>query len=219
MIDIVERLITISGEAPIIGEPVYLIRLSGCNIFCPYCDTQSKEEINERITVEDLILEIKNFTKDYPELKILFTGGEPLLEEREEELYLIMKNLNYINFFIETNGTIEIKHFDLNNTHYIVDWKSPSSKFDGFFILENLKKMRFKNDVIKFVVNKEDLEWVKEKIKVINQINPFLKLYISPQFNKISLKDIAEFIIKNKLPLNMSIQLHKLIWPDNDGGV
>lgn len=219
MLDIVERFITISGEAPIIGEPIYLIRFSGCNLGCSYCDTEYKDEINERITTDNLISEINNIIKEYPYLKVLFTGGEPLLEERQEELYLIMKNLTNIEFFIETNGSIDIKYFDLPNVYYVVDWKTPSSNCNNFFLESNLKKMRFQNDVIKFVVSKSDLKWVKEKIDFINKTNPFLRLYISPQYGKIELKEIAEFIINNRLSLIISIQLHKLIWKDKIRGV
>jgi len=219
MFNIIERFVTISGEAPIIGEPIYLIRFSGCNLLCPYCDTDYKDEINEVITVDNLIIEIENIIKEYPDLKVLFTGGEPLLEERKEQLYLVMKSLDKIDFFIETNGSIEIEHFDLENSHYIIDWKTPSSHSSDFFLESNLKKMRFTNDIIKFVVDKNDLLWVKEKVEFIQKINPFVKMYISPQYGKITLREIADFILRNRLPLNISIQLHKLIWPDKNRGV
>ncbi|OHD17081.1 MAG: hypothetical protein A2086_06270 [Spirochaetes bacterium GWD1_27_9] len=219
MLEIVEKFITISGEAPTIGEPIFLIRLSGCNLTCSYCDTTYNNEVNEYISSDNLKNEIIENVQDFPELKVLFTGGEPLLKERQEDIFAIINDLKYINFYIETNGSVPITNFTLPNCYFVADWKSPTSKNEIDFYLDNLKHFRIDKDCIKFVVSKDDLHWLKTKISHINKINPFLPLYVSPQFNKITLEEIADFIIKNKLPLKMSFQFHKIIWPLKDRGV
>ncbi len=219
MIDLVEKYITIGGEAPLIGSPVYLIRLSGCNLNCIYCDTPYKNEINDHFTLKELQDDITSTIKEYPDLKILFTGGEPLINERQDELISIIKELDKIDFYVETNGSICIANFSLSNCYYVVDWKSPSSGQNESFCIENLKKLRIDKDCIKFVIGKEDLEWLKEAINVIHRINPFVPLYIAPQWNKMTLEEVAEFILKNRLPLKLSFQLHKYIWPLRERGV
>jgi 7-carboxy-7-deazaguanine synthase len=221
MIEIVERFITISGEAPIIGEPIYLVRFSKCNLDCSYCDTMYKNEVNECLSVEELKADIIEKINDYPELKVLFTGGEPLLGERQEKLLKIIEDLKYINFYIETNGSIPITNFNLPNCHFVADWKAPSSgeEDDLDFCIENLRHYRIDEDCIKFVISRYDLEWLKDVIRVIEKMNPFLPLYVSAQWGEITLKEIADFILINKLPLKISIQLHKIIWEPEMRGV
>lgn len=218
MLNIVEKFLTISGESPIIGKPVYLIRFSNCNLSCSYCDTPNKDEINYTMSTKELFLEIKNKIEEYPDLSILITGGEPLLYNRVKEVAPIIKKLKKTKFYIETNGSIKIEGFNLKNCHYVIDWKAPSSG-NEIFILDNLKKMRAKNDCIKFVVSITDLDWLKEKTLFIKKNYPKIKLFASAQQGKIELLDLANFILKNKLPLNLSIQLHKLIWQNQKEGI
>ena len=82
-----------------------------------------------------------------------------------------------------------------------------------------MKKLRIYNDCIKFVVSKDDLGWLKEAVDLIHNVNPFIPLYISPQWGKLTLKEASEFILNNRLSLKLSFQLHKYIWPDRDRGV
>ena len=219
MLEIVEKLTTIGGEAPLIGIPIYLIRFTGCNLNCSYCDTIYKDEVNDQFTFKELIDDIFNKVKEYPELKILFTGGEPFLGTRQDDLINIITELENIDFYIETNGSIEITNFNLSNCYYILDWKAPSSGFNESFFIENLKKLRIEKDCIKFVINADDFDWLKKAVKTVQEINPFLVLYVSPQSEKLSLVDTADFIIRNKLPVRLSLQLHKIIWPDKNRGI
>lgn len=219
MIDLVEKFITIGGEAPLIGTPIYLIRCSGCNLNCVYCDTPYKDEVNDNFTVKELQDDISAVIKNYPDLKILFTGGEPLFGERQAYLLSIIKELDKTDFYIETNGSINIANFDLPNCYYVVDWKSPSSGENESFCIDNLKKLRIDNDCIKFVAARDDLDWLKEALDLIYKVNPFVPLYISPQWDNLTLKEASEFILNNRLPLKLSFQLHKYIWPDRDRGV
>ncbi|MCF7792337.1 MAG: radical SAM protein [Victivallales bacterium] len=217
--EIVERFITISGEAPIIGHPVYIYRFSNCNLDCNYCDTIYKNEINIREAEGEIIEDIKKVTNENPHIKVLFTGGEPLLGCRQEQIYYIIKSLPQTEFFIETNGTITIERNDLSNCHFICDCKSPSAGVMENFSKSNLTLLNGEKDCIKFVVNAEDLEWLTKKIKDVRETNRNLPLYVSAVHGELELKELAQFIIKNKLPVNMSIQLHKMIWHDTERGV
>jgi 7-carboxy-7-deazaguanine synthase len=219
MLNIVEKFISISGEAPIMGHPVYLIRFSNCNLKCIYSDTLYKNEINVSLSKDEMINDILLTLRNYPGLKVLFTGGEPLLGERKDIIMSIIQKLKDVDFYIETNGSIKLESNDLANCHYVVDWKSPSSGENESFCIDNLDKLNYKNDCIKFVVSRDDLEWVKESVKFINKTNPFLNLFISGQSGKINLEELADFILKNRLPLKISIQLHKYIWPKIERGV
>jgi len=225
MFDLSETYRSLSGEAPIIGEPVYLIRFSGCNLNCSYCDskyasgTQNSGSISRTISEEDLTREIANVKSEYPSIKVLFTGGEPLFADRQEALIRSMKTCGNVSFYMETNGSIPISEFNLLNCTYVVDLKTPSSGEADSFHSDNFKRLRAGHDCIKIVLDDNDLPWVLEKIAFINSINPGLAIYLSPQWGKIALEKLASFILDNSLDAKMSIQLHKIIWGENTRGV
>ena len=77
-----EKFFTLSGEAPNMGMPIFLIRFSGCNLNCSYCDTTYHKEINENLSHEELHRLVVEATTEYSGVSVLFTGGEPLLGER-----------------------------------------------------------------------------------------------------------------------------------------
>ena len=164
MFQLVEKIITLGGEAPLIGMPIYLIRFTGCNLECSYCDTNYKNEINDQFTFKELVDDIFN------KAKVLFTGGEPLLNDRQDELINVISELENIDFYIETNGSIKINNFNLTNCYYVIDWKSPSSGNEDSFFIENLHKLRLEKDCIKFVINNYDFNWLKETIKIIRDV-------------------------------------------------
>ncbi|HQB62626.1 MAG TPA: radical SAM protein, partial [Spirochaetota bacterium] len=138
MLNICEKYITISGEAPIIGEPTYLVRFSGCNLSCSYCDSIYKDEVQYRMSLEDIIEDIEQIVRIYSDIKILFTGGEPLLNKKEIVINKIAEYFDYLNFYIETNGSIEISDFSNKNVHYVLDWKTPSSGCANSFCKGNV---------------------------------------------------------------------------------
>ncbi len=219
MFEIVEKYKTLGGEAPIAGDPVYIIRFSNCNLNCSYCDTNYNNEVNIRQSIEELVLEIKTIHSEYPGIKIMLTGGEPLLGERNNQIIKLIEMCPSIHFFIETNGTIEFTNFSLSNCHYICDWKSPSAKVRTDFIIKNIASMRAGIDCIKFVVSESDLSWLTKSVNKINSINPDLSLYVSPQWGNIEFEKLAGFIVENKLNLSLSLQIHKIIWPPHQRGV
>lgn len=201
------------------GDPVYIIRFSGCNLDCCYCDTKYNIEENETLSVSELENIILDQVKKYNNLKILFTGGEPLLNDREDKIIDIINNCPNVEFYIETNGSIEVNSKAPNNCHYISDWKSPSSGEEQSFLDSNIQSLVPGRDCIKFVIDKSDLKWLISKIEIVKDVNPNLQLYVSPQWDGIEFKQLAEFIVKNRLDISLSIQIHKIIWPPELRGV
>jgi 7-carboxy-7-deazaguanine synthase len=219
MLTLVEKYITISGEAPIPGRPVYLIRLSGCNMDCSYCDTPYKEERNLRFSARELIVDIADQTARYAQLSVLFTGGEPLLDEHRESVMAVVGAVPETQFYIETNGTVLLPSAVSPNCHFVMDWKAPSSGAARPFRRDNLRRLKPDRDCIKLVVSKEDLPWAKKTVTRINEALPGLPVYLSPVWGSLDPADLAAFIIENRLPAALSVQLHKLVWPDRQRGV
>lgn len=217
MFNIVEKFYSLNGEAPSTGKPVYIVRFTGCNLSCVYCDTEYKDEINISMTKQDLVCDIAKAVGAYPGVSVLFTGGEPLLGDRQFELMEVMRAFPAVEFFIETNGSVTINDFTVSNSRFVVDWKMPSSGFGDSFIMDNIDKMRPGVDCIKMVVSKDDLPGLIEKIDIIRKINKTLDIFISPQWGNIDFDKLAEFIIDNRLQVSLSLQIHKVIWGNKRG--
>lgn len=215
--EICERFMSVSGEAPFAGDPVYIIRFSGCNLNCSYCDTPYREEINEVISFDELSSIISSQTKEYPNLKILFTGGEPLLEKRAGGIFELIKLYPDVIFIIETNGSQKIE-FTADNAVFVCDVKTPSS-FAGDSFDENNIDVLMSKDCIKFVAARDDLPWILEKIKKIRENNKQVMIYLSPQWGRINPNEIVDFILANRLDASISIQIHKIIWQADKRGV
>lgn len=211
------------------GELTTFIRLKGCQLRCSYCDTQYAQESKPEnwMTIDEIIQQIH-----FP--KITITGGEPLLQkEGVEELCNKLIFGKFCEVSIETNGTIQPTYYleEEDVVRYIVDFKLPSSG-----MLEHMNTEVFKNlrpvDVIKFVIA-DDYDY-KYALTVIEQ-NPSwkAKMVFSPAVSitfarsrKISAylrrpvyadlewaRQLAEMMIRDKVPAQFSLQLHKILWP------
>jgi 7-carboxy-7-deazaguanine synthase len=217
MFDIVEKFYTISGEAPHAGRPMYLVRFARCNLDCSYCDTKYRDEVAASLTVEELSGDVRMAFDAYPAAFILFTGGEPLLGERREGLSLVASRLPGVECYVETNGSIPIADVDNPWLRYVVDWKAPSSGFGDSFHLGNLPLLRPGLDCLKIVVASEDLDEIPRMMREIRKANPTVDVYLSPQWGRIGLDELAAFIIDGRIDARLSLQLHKVIWGDKRG--
>ena len=215
--EICERFLSVSGEAPFAGDPVYIVRFSGCNLNCSYCDTSYREEINEILSFDELRNIISIQTEEYPNIKILLTGGEPLFKNRAAGIYELIKIFPQTIFIIETNGSVAIE-FSVDNAVFVCDIKTPSSLFGKSFDEKNIAILKRK-DCIKYVTSKEDLPWILDSIIKIRKLNNDVRIFLSPQWGKINPEEIVEFILSNKLDASISIQIHKIIWQADKRGV
>lgn len=215
---VVESYISVSGEAPSAGKVVLIIRFAGCNLDCTYCDTPYHSDAFTEYDYESLKVYISQNIKDYPGISVLFTGGEPLLDDKESIIQRIASLFVKIDFYVETNGSFPIKQHETENVFYVVDWKTPSSGMAGSFYEDNLRVLSA-GDMIKFVCTEDDFPFILEKYNIIKGMNEEVKIALSGQFGKVDNKRIVDFIITNRLDARISLQLHKIIWPFEKRGV
>lgn len=211
LFDINEIFYSIDGEGSTSGQLAIFIRFNGCNLRCSYCDTgYALKGKNNFISLDDLVKEIKK----YKTKNITLTGGEPLLQD---DLLELIKILPDYRFNIETNGTLDIENYLLENTIITMDIKTPLSKTRDQNRYSNIKKLR-KNDNLKFVVgNKEDIKFA---YKVIELYKPISNIYFSPIFNQITGDEIVEEIKKyGNDKIKLQLQIHKYIWSPDKRGV
>lgn len=210
---------SIDGEGLRTGELTTFIRLAGCNLRCSYCDTcyALKNSNGTEMSVDKIVKKAKKM--DYR--NITLTGGEPLIHRDVDDLISkLCENGFYVN--IETNGSVPIDKYILNKNILItMDYKLPSSGVEKNMNLNNLEKLR-ENDVLKFVIGKDDFDKLKQ---VIEKYSIKSYIYLSPVFGEIEPFEIVDFMkIMHTQGIDTSkmrvqVQLHKIIWNPNERGV
>jgi 7-carboxy-7-deazaguanine synthase len=239
-----EIYLSLQGESTFAGLPCIFIRLTACDLRCSYCDTAYAFTAGKKITLAEILAEVKNLAKPFsnfqlstlnPQLPLIeLTGGEPLLQKNSLPL---MKSLCDDGFtvLIETSGAHDISKID-PRVRRIMDLKCPSSGEVERNLSTNIAHLK-KSDEIKFVIGTiEDYEWAKKQITAhkLDSICPLLFSWVHPlapeQQSKslkkvpanstpISRRDLAGKIIADALPVRFQIQQHKIIWPPEHRGV
>ena len=214
MIRVNEIFYSIQGESTFAGFPCIFIRMTGCNLRCTYCDTTYAYEEGIDIPLKSILTTVKKFSCNLIEV----TGGEPLIQDETPDLISTLINNGY-TVLLETNGSQDMSTVDTRCTR-IVDIKCPSSEMDNKNYWKNLDYIT-PNDQLKFVIaHRQDYLYAK-KVLDSPAIKGRKKLLInfSPVFNKIDLKDLAEWILADNLTVRLQIQLHKYIWGEHIKGV
>ena len=203
---------SIQGESSYTGLPCIFIRLTYCNLRCSYCDTEYAFYDGKDMSIDDILSEIKK----YPTNLVMVTGGEPLIQNYCINLIKKLINKKY-SVMLETSGSLKLNKVP-KKVIKIVDFKCPSSNMmdkNDWTILSDIDK----NDEIKFVIgNKEDYDWSK---KMINEykLNKLCPILFSPVYNKLDLKNLSKWILKDGINVRLQSQLHKDIWGPEKTGV
>jgi len=203
---------SIQGESTYAGLPCVFVRLTYCNLRCTYCDTEYAFYEGNWKSFDEIIEKIKSYNCNLVEV----TGGEPLLQDN---VHPLMKRLCDEGFevLLETAGHMDINIVD-PRVKRIMDIKGPSSNEAGKTLWENINYLN-KDDQVKFVVgDREDFDFANEIIKKYN-LDKKCTLLISPLFGKINMEELANWILDEKIPVRLQVQMHKLIWDPQTRGV
>ncbi len=203
---------SIQGESTYTGQPCVFVRTSGCNLRCRWCDTEEAFEPGPEKTLENILRTVENFGCPLVEI----TGGEPLLQP--ETLTLIRNLLDEgYTVLLETGGALPIHAVDARAI-VILDIKCPSSGMSDTMHWENLRALK-KNDEVKFVIADEaDYRWAKTILKTHQNLDEKV-IHFSPVFGEMNPQQLADWILKDRLPVRLQMQLHKLIWDPSMKGV
>ena len=203
---------SIQGESSFAGLPCVFVRLTYCNLRCSFCDTEYAFFEGTEMTVDEIVDKVSEYDCRLVEI----TGGEPLIQAN---VHSLMKNLtnNRFQVLLETAGHMDISQVD-ERVHRIMDVKCPTSNESEKMQWENINYLT-KKDEVKFVIgDKSDFEYavdVIEKYKLIDKCG----ILLSPVFNKIDNLTLAGWILENKVPVRMQLQMHKYIWSPDKRGV
>ncbi len=200
---------SLQGEGILIGKPMVFVRFSGCNLRCTWCDTKYAWEEGKEMEINDILSIIKQFDTEW----ICLTGGEPLIQKDIYKLINILLNENK-KILLETNGSISIENVPTEENIIIdMDIKTPSSGMQQYNDFSNLELLGPK-DYVKFVIkDREDYEYAKN---IIKNYNIKCEIVFQPEGNK-NIRELAEWVLNDKLNVRVLIQLHKIIWGDVRG--
>jgi len=210
---ICEIFTSIQGESTFAGLPCTFVRLSGCNLRCVYCDTKYSYDEGIEMEIRDIVSLVDSAGVPLVEI----TGGEPMLQG-EETNSLIRELLDKgYEVLVETNGSINISGLDKRAT-VILDMKTPCSAMSDKMDFTNLEMVK-NSDEIKFVIcSREDYEWSKGIISQYG-LEERCKVLFSPGFGMLQPRDLAAWIIEDRLQVRLNIQIHKYIFDPGERGV
>jgi 7-carboxy-7-deazaguanine synthase len=204
---------SIQGESTFAGLPCTFVRTTGCNLRCTWCDTPQAFYGGTRMKRADVLARALHLDTQLVEL----TGGEPLLQPGVLPLLRELCDANK-TVLIETSGEADVSNVD-PRVHKIMDLKAPLSGESARNRLSNLDYIT-ERDELKFVLaGREDYEWMRTMLTAQRLANRTPKLLASTVFGKLAAKDLVAWVLEDKLPVRVQLQMHKYIWSSDAQGV
>jgi 7-carboxy-7-deazaguanine synthase len=212
-LNIIEIFASVQGETTFSGLPTTFVRLAQCNLRCSWCDTTYSFGRGTPWVMDDIIEEVEKKGCPY----VCITGGEPLLQSN---VYPLMKQLCDQKFILslETGGSLSIEQVD-PRVHIILDIKCPGSGMSGKNRWENLPLIR-KQDEVKFIlVNRTDYEYAQRVCEEYQLYERTGQVLFSPAYGLLDPQTLIGWILQDRLPVRLNLQIHKYIWSPITRGV
>jgi len=208
-----EIFFSLQGESTRAGLPCVFVRLTGCNLRCVWCDTAYAFHEGRQKPIAEIVARVLNYRCDLVEV----TGGEPMLQKGIHELLAALLDAG-LTVMIETSGERDLAQLD-RRVVKIMDIKCPGSGEAARNRWSNLEHLTSR-DEIKFVLaDRADYEWARGVIcerRPEARVNAVL---MSPVSGALNPRDLAAWILEDRLPVRMQLQMHKQIWGESARGV
>jgi 7-carboxy-7-deazaguanine synthase len=201
---------SLQGETSRVGLPTAFIRLTGCPLRCTYCDTSYAFQEGETLS----LLEILDKTAQFNARYVTVTGGEPLAQKNCLPLLQQLCDAGY-SVSLETGGAMDVSKVDPRVSR-VLDIKTPASGENGKNRWDNLELLT-PQDEVKFVLcGEEDYQWAKQVLSERHVADRCPVLFSAAQGRLESVR-LAEWILRDNLPVRLQIQLHRLLWGEGRG--
>jgi len=202
---------SLQGETSTSGVPTVFIRLTGCPLRCGYCDTAYAFSGGENIAIDELLAQVSQYNCRY----VTVTGGEPLAQPECLDLLKKLCDKDY-RVSLETSGAMPIHNVD-PRVVVILDLKTPGSGESHRNVESNVASLK-PVDEVKFVIcDQKDYQWARAKIQQFDLSSRVADVLMSPAYEQLEPRLLAEWILADGLEVRLQLQLHKLIWGDRPG--
>lgn len=207
---IYEIFYSLQGESTRVGLPTVFVRLTGCPMRCVYCDTAYAFSGGSNMEIADILAKVAAYGTSY----VTVTGGEPLAQK---DCHVLLRELCDAGYSVslETGGAMDISAVD-KRVSVILDIKTPESGELKNNLWSNLDSLK-KSDEVKFVLcSRADYDWAKETMAAHHLADKCSVLF-SPVYSQLNPTMLAEWVLADKLPVRMQLQLHKILWGEVAG--
>ncbi len=210
MLRISEIFFSLQGESTRIGLPTVFVRLTGCPLRCTYCDSTHAFSGGQSMSVQSILDAVAKYGTRY----VCVTGGEPLAQKHSLALLRALCDAGYA-VSLETSGALDVSGVDAR-VMKVLDIKTPGSGEVAKNLWGNLEHLA-KSDELKFVLCDEaDYQWAKHMLSD-HGLDARCEVLFSPVHDRLASRDLAEWILRDHLPVRMQVQLHKILWGNEVG--
>ena len=207
---IFEIFYSLQGESRTVGLPTVFVRLTGCPLRCNYCDTEYAFSGGDWLGLDEIIETVASFKPKY----VTVTGGEPLAQRHCNDLLVRLCDRGY-EVSLETSGALSIAEVD-PRVIKVMDLKTPASGEVEKNLYENIEYLDAE-DQLKFVIcDESDYQWSCSMMEKYN-LAERCEVLFSVSHQVLKERELADWILRDHLPVRMQIQLHKYLWGDEPG--
>jgi 7-carboxy-7-deazaguanine synthase len=207
---ITEIFYSLQGESLSAGCPTVFARLTGCPLRCGYCDTDYAFHGGEWMTLDTILEKVSGYGARY----VTVTGGEPLAQKPCLALLRMLCDAGY-RVSLETSGALDISAVDPRVVR-VMDLKTPGSGEEARNRWANIEHLRCA-DQVKFVIcSRADYEWARDRLREYD-LAARCEILFSPAWEQQNATELADWILKDRLPVRLQLQLHKYLWGNVPG--
>ncbi len=201
---------SIQGEADSVGWPTVFVRLTGCPLRCGYCDTAYAFHGGQWMGMDEVLQQVAGHGARH----VTVTGGEPLAQKNCSVLLTRLCEAGY-QVSLETSGALSIAALDPRVVR-VMDLKTPGSGESERNLMENLPLLTAQ-DQVKFVIcDRSDYEWSCAMVAE-QGLAQRCQVLFSPSHEQLHPRQLADWILADKLPVRLQVQLHKYLWGNVPG--
>ncbi len=201
---------SVQGEADAVGWRTVFVRLTGCPLRCTWCDTEYAFHGGQWRAIADVLAEVAAHDVRH----VCVTGGEPLAQKRCLSLLTQLCDAGY-EVSLETSGALDVSDVD-PRVRKVLDLKAPGSGEVARNLWSNLAQLTPRDQVKIVVADRADYEWAVERLRE-HALETRCQVLFSPVHRSIAPRDLAEWILADRLPVRLQLQLHKLLWGEEPG--